>query len=78
VQWNFSEFLLSKSADNWFFAGGRQWPYFVPPNEWQGRFWGIMSNEWLNWKGGTIALILAVVVSRVGLWIANWMARVQR
>jgi hypothetical protein len=78
VQWNFSAFLLSKSADNWFFAGGRQWPYFIPASEWRGRFWGIMSNQWLNTTSATITLIYAIVSARIGLLVANWMGRVQR
>jgi hypothetical protein len=78
IQWNFSAFLLSKSADNWFFAGGRQWPYFAPPSEWRGRFWGIMSNQWLNWASATLALVVAMVGARLALSVANWMRRVQR
>jgi hypothetical protein len=78
VQWNFSAFLLSKSADNWFFAGGRQWPYFIPNNEWHNRFWGQGSSEWLSIRSSLIALMLAFVMARCGLGIGKWMRRVQR
>jgi hypothetical protein len=79
VQWNFSAFLLSKSADNWFFAGGRQWPYFIEVREWRYRFWGQDGdNRWLNSTTLLIALACAIGKARIGLWFANWMRRVQR
>ena len=78
VQWNFSAFLLSKSADNWFFAGGRQWPYFIEVREWRTRFWGQGEDRWLNTSTLLIALAWAVAKARLGLWFANWMRRVQR
>jgi hypothetical protein len=78
AQWNFSAFLLTKSADNWFFAGGHQWPYFIPISEWRGRFWGATNGEWLTWTGACVALGYAMVSARVGLGLANWMRRVQR
>jgi hypothetical protein len=78
AQWNFSAFLLSKSADNWFFAGGRQWPYFIPISEWRGRFWGRANNEWLTWSSAFVALAFAMITARVGLAVGKWMRRVQR
>ena len=38
VQWNFSIFLLSDYAKNWFFATGNNIPYFIPIGPWEGKF----------------------------------------
>ena len=78
VQWNFSAFLLSPGAKNWFFAGGRQWPYFVPVGEWRGSFWGQSRGEWLTISTALLALGAAVFMGRIGLAVGKWMSRVQR
>jgi hypothetical protein len=78
VQWNFSAFLLSNSAKNWFFAGGRQWPYFIEVNEWRGRFWGRGGGDWLNFGTAMIALAVAIFKARIGLAVGKWMSHVQR
>lgn len=77
VQWKFSEFLLSPGADNWFFAGKRQWPYFIKASEFRGIFWRVTQDP-LN--GVAIAKILAIgfVASRIGLAMGGWMAKVRR
>ena len=38
VNWNFSIFLLSDYAKNWFFATGNNIPYFIPIGPWEGKF----------------------------------------
>jgi hypothetical protein len=78
VQWNFSAFMLSNGAKNWFFAGGRQWPYFVPIGEWRGYYWGKSRGEWLTMNTALIVLAVAMIKSRIGLAIGKWMSRVQR
>jgi hypothetical protein len=78
AQWNFSAFLLSDGAKNWFFAGGRQWPYFIETNEWRGRFWGKGGADWLNFGSAMIALGGAIFKARIGLAVGKWMSRVQR
>src|SRR3954471_5158200 len=78
VQWNFSAFLLSDGAKNWFFAGGRQWPYFIEVNEWLGRFWGQGRGEWLTFGGAMVALTGGILIARLGLAVGKWMTRVQR
>lgn len=77
VQWPFSEFLLSPGADNWFFAGKRQWPYFIKASEFRGVFWNLTKDP-LN--GVAIAKILAIgfIASRLGLAMGGWMAKVRR
>jgi hypothetical protein len=78
VQWNFSAFLLSDSAKNWFFAGGQQWPYFIQGGEWRGRFWGQTSGEWLSFSSAIVALAMAIAAAFGGLFVGAWMRRVQR
>ena len=81
AQWTFASFLLSPSADHWFFAGGgRQWPVFnaVAPGA-ANAFWtGSALGEPFNFKNATIAMVLAIVSSRVGLWLGAWLARVKQ
>jgi hypothetical protein len=78
AQWNFSAFLLSPAADNWFFAGGRQWPYFIPVREWRTRFWGLEEGRWLSFYTATIALVMASGKIWLALRLSAWMRRVQR
>jgi hypothetical protein len=86
VQWNFSKFLLTPAADNWFFAADRHWGYMETPGPWTKQFWDEGSTRWgrgrehsvANWYTWTLACVCAVVASRVGLWLGNWMAKVRR
>jgi hypothetical protein len=77
LQWFFSKFLLSPSADNWFFAGQRVWPYYSQLSEWVYKFWD-HEGELLTQRGGMIALLCALVSVRLGLWCGNWMLKVRR
>src|SRR5262249_45360054 len=54
VQWFFSEFLISPAAENWFFAGGRFYPYFDQLGDWTREFWDVGSNP-VSVKGLRIA-----------------------
>jgi hypothetical protein len=80
-QWFFSAFLISPSAQNWFFAGDRIWGYREAHGDWHLRFW---SETWperhppLTARSFLVALALAIGASRVGLWLGNWMAKVRR
>jgi hypothetical protein len=79
AQWIFAEFLLMNAADNWFFAGGgKHWPFFLKINP-AGRvaFWESPSDT-LTFTNAFIALGLAVIAARLGLWVGAWMARVRR
>ena len=77
VQWFFSSFLLSSFAQNWLFAGGQHWPYFVQPGEWQNRYWRLNEDS-ITLRGLSAALGLAIIKSRMALWLANWMRNVKR
>ena len=75
VQWPFASFLMSEWSHNWVFATDRM-AYMVPPQA-QARWTEFNPPD--NVAGGlAIALVLAVLSSRLGLWRGAWMARVQR
>jgi hypothetical protein len=75
VQWPFADFLVSPWARNWMF-GSHQMPYYVPPDA-QTRWFRLDPPAGLA-LGFPIALVLAFVSARCGLWWGKWMARVQR
>jgi len=78
VQWPFARFLLTSSADNWFF--GREinrWSYSANPGPWMTSFRHLDSDP-LTWRGLAFALGLACIGSRAGLWLGNWMLKVRR
>lgn len=77
VHWPFSKFLLSPQADNWFFGGGRHWPYFTRPGDWMTSFWDIKKDP-LTAKRMAIALALAVFKTRIALTFGNWIRQVKR
>jgi hypothetical protein len=79
VQWFFSEFLLSKVADNWFFAGGGQhWPFFLRISEQARRvFWSGAGDD-VNESNLLVIVVLAMVSTRVGLWVGEWLKGVRR
>jgi len=77
LQWNFAGFLLSERADNWLFAGGRQWPYFIKPSAWRHRFWEF-NGDYLRVGTAVMAMLCAIVAARFGLAMGGWMSRVRR
>lgn len=83
VQWYSAEFLLSPAARNYVFQGDT-WPYTAPPGDWQHEFWLQDVNPAGEFDTGlfarrfALALPIAFVSARVGLWWGNWMSRVKR
>jgi hypothetical protein len=75
VQWPFADFLVSPWARNDLF-GSHRMDYGVPPNI-QERFYQINPPDDVG-RGLVIAVALAFVSARAGLWWGNWMSRVQR
>ena len=75
VQWPFADFLMTPWARNWFFVSHRM-PYGVDLPM-QARWYVLKPADNLA-AGLPIALVLAFVSARLGLWWGNWMARVQR
>src|SRR6058998_1259722 len=76
TQWFFSEFLLTPHARNYLF-GVDQWDYSSRLGPWRYRFWNIRADP-VTARGLAIAAALAVLSTRLGLWLGNWMARVRR
>jgi hypothetical protein len=75
VQWPVADFLVSPWARNDVF-GSHRMDYAVPP-EMQARFYEINPPDALG-VGLAIAVAVAFVSARLGLWWGNWMSRVQR
>jgi hypothetical protein len=79
TQWIFAGFLLSPSADDWFFAGGgREWPFFlrIDPSA-RTAFWTAVSPD-LDWASAGVAAFLAVASARAGLGLGEWLRGVRR
>ncbi len=78
TQWFFSAFLLSPASDNWVFAGrGRIWPYYSQPGEMMFDYWDIDTDPF-TLRGALIALVIALIATRLGLWCGHWMLKVRR
>jgi hypothetical protein len=75
VQWPFANFLMTKWARNFVFISHRM-QYSVSPAM-QARWYELNPPDNLV-VGLPVALGLAFVSARLGLWWGNWMARVQR
>jgi hypothetical protein len=77
AHWWWGEFLLTPRARNPVFAVD-QWDYYVKLGDWRYRFWTDETNASQLARGIGIAVVTAIVTSRIGLWIGSGMARVQR
>jgi hypothetical protein len=75
VQWPFADFLMTPWARNRFFVS-QVMQYSIPPDM-QAHWYQLNPPDNLA-RGFSIALALAFVSARCGLWWGNWMARVQR
>jgi len=81
TQWYFAKFLLSPSAQNWFFAADRHWGYTETLGPWRTQFWDAVTpatNPPAVARTFAIALGCALVSSAIGLTVGNWMAKVRR
>jgi hypothetical protein len=78
IQWFFSEFLLSSSSDNRFFAGGgRHWPFFLKIDQARVMFWDVKRDP-LTWQATLLAMVFAVISAWIGLRVGAWLARLHR
>ena len=78
VQWPMGNFLMSPASRNWIFRTNSY--YFAEPPEspevqnvflsWEG--------AWHFWRGIGIALVAAMVSTRVGLARGEWMRSIRR
>src|SRR5437899_2787052 len=73
----FEQIYLIPPASESFLFGAQRWNYNSLPGDFGHRFWDIGSDPVTPLKLGFAAL-LAITSSRVGLWLGNGLARVQR
>jgi hypothetical protein len=83
VHWFWGDFLVSPAARNWVF-GADQWDYSSRLGSWRYEFWNLDRDAnrdfsaMLFARGLGIAIIYAIISSRVGLWWGKGMARIKR
>jgi len=79
VQWPFADFLMSPAARNRFF-GTIYFDYFEPRNSLYAnfKFWPIERTPMELVYGLALALLFAVLASRIGIAWGNWMRRIRR
>ncbi len=79
VQWPFATFLQSEAARNGFFGSG-YFDYLTGPMSYQRRylFWAIEPTAAAFWNQIALALVCAVLTTRLGLAAGAWMRKVQR
>jgi hypothetical protein len=78
VHWYTAEFLLSPAARNWFFGADRFVSFAFPedhPLRYQ--FWSLQEDPMTPQRFG-VALLWAIVSTRIGLWWGQWMSVVRR
>ena len=73
VHWFFAGFLLTSGARNFFF-GADQWDYSSRLADWRYEYWGATASA----ASLFVALSIAFLSTRLGLWWGNWMVRVRR
>ena len=79
VQWPFANFLMSPASRNWIFATNN-FPYFVRPGTpWVLNIF-VPTEPTLAafWTRMGIALVIAIVMTKVGLGWGGWMRRIRR
>jgi hypothetical protein len=77
VQWPFSVFLLSDAADNRFFARDDRWGYSIGPGPWMNGFWDAAQDP-LSFHRLGVALVVAFVSARLGIWLGNYLRGLKR
>jgi len=77
AHWWWAEFLLSPRARNLLF-GSDHWDYSARLGDWRYQFWSRDAGTLVFLRGIGVALLTAMLGSRLGLWIGSGMARVQR
>jgi hypothetical protein len=83
AHWYWAEFMVSPSARNFFF-GADQWDYSSRLGAWRYQFWNLDVDSTGKWNaakfasGMGIALLVAIVSSRIGLAWGKGMSRVKR
>jgi hypothetical protein len=77
AHWWWAEFLIGPGGRNWFFAFD-QWDYNTRVGPWRYEFWNLDGSALALAQGIAVAMCVAVLTSRLGLWIGSGMKQVQR
>jgi hypothetical protein len=79
VQWPFADFLMSPASRNWVFAT-TNYPYAIPPTSpWvRNVFVATEHSSAQFWVHMAIALVAAIVMTRIGMAWGEWMRRIRR
>jgi len=79
VQWPFANFLLSPASRNWVF-GTTYFDYNLHPRSFyvQHRFVTLEKTAAGFWTEMTIAVMAAILTTRLGMSWGNWMQRIRR
>jgi hypothetical protein len=78
VQWPLADFLMSPASRNWVF-GTEYHPYMASPD-----WWGVRNlffppeTTAIFWRRMALALVYAILCTRLGIMFGNWMRKVQR
>jgi hypothetical protein len=79
VQWPFADFLISPASGDWFF-GTNYFAYFASPNGFDVRhlFFPAERTAVEFWLTMAEALVLAILSSRLGLSVGEWVRNIRR
>jgi len=78
AEWPFADFLMSPGARNWFF-GSHYFDYYVSPNSYTARWLFYPLETAAQFRTElTLALIAAILSTRLGLGWGAWMERIKR
>jgi hypothetical protein len=79
VQWPFADFLISPASGDWFF-GTNYFAYFASPNGFDVRhlFFPAERTAVQFWLTMAEALVLAILSSRLGLSVGEWVRNIRR
>jgi hypothetical protein len=78
VQWPFADFLMSQAARNWFF-GSKYFGYYASPTSPYVRYQFYATEVGGQfWQEAGLALVSAILTTRLGIAAGNWMRRIQR
>lgn len=78
VQWPFANFLMTKAAENRFFATGYH-DYGIP--SWSAevtRHFVTPQHGWALWSGLCMAMLYSAISAWLGLMLGDWMRKIQR
>jgi hypothetical protein len=77
AQWPFADLLMSPLARNWFF-GSKYFGYNYPPTSYYARYLFYPEQPGVFPKEMAIALLAAILTTRLGLAWGTWMQRIRR